>query len=191
LPGTIDGQSELVPFDLAFSIPQLRTAPAAYRVPVQLVCGVDDAATLDERQPDTSRGSQEFATRLFGVLRCVHRRLQMTLSRPGGSSVDSRAISPDGRLQDPYFLTGPGDAPGIEIRQGQHQDVVRALQLALVPHTAMDAARVILLHAVTAYWRTASLTPEVTSLIDAIAAQGRESSRKVGELGAIILTGGD
>ncbi len=191
LPGAIDGRPQMVPLNLAFTATQLRSAPAAYREVVQLVCTVQDPVTLAERLPDTASGRRDLATNTFGVLRCVHRRLHMALSRGAGSSVDPATISPAGHFQDLYFLVAPGDLPGAELHRSQQRDLTGALHLLIKAGGGHDALQSILSDAAAAYWRTSSLPPDLSALIGRIASDAETAApQRIAELADTVLSGG-
>jgi hypothetical protein len=191
LPGAIDGRPQMVPLELAFATAQLRSAPAEYRQAVQLVCMVQEPTTLVERPPDTASGRRDLATNMFSVLRCAHRRLHLALSRGGGSSVDPAALSPAGHFQDLYFLVGPGDLPGAELRRSQQRDLTRALSLLITPGGDRDAVHSVLSDAVAAYWGTRSFPTALSLLIGQIASDvGAAPPQRWAELGEAVLSGG-
>jgi hypothetical protein len=190
LPGAIDGRPQMVPLNLAFATTQLQSAPAAYRKVLQLVCVVQDPVTLAERRPDTASGRRDLATNMFSVMRCVHRRLHMTLSRGAGSSVDPAAISPAGHFQDLYFLVGPGDLPGAELHRSQQRDLTLALNLLIMASSGRDALNSILSDAAATYWRTRSLPPELSALIGRIKPGAEAAPQRIAELADTVLSGG-
>lgn len=191
LPGAIDGHRQLVPLDLTFAGTQLRSAPAPYREIAQLVCAVEDPTTLAERRPTAVDGRRELVANLFGVLSCAHRRLHLALTRGAGSSIGDATISPAGHLQDLYFLVGPGDLPGAELRRSQRQDVTRALNLVIGLGGGPEATNIMLIDAVTVYWRTRSVPPDLSVLMERVALEGQaQAVETTGELAEAILSDG-
>jgi hypothetical protein len=192
LPGAIDGHQQMVPLNLAFTVAQLRSAPAAYRdVVVQMVCMVQEPVTLAERPPETASARRDLAANMFSVLGCAHRRLHLALSRGAGSSVDPAAISPAGHFQDLYFLVGPGDVPGAELHQSQQRDLTRAVSLLIQAGGGPDGLNSTLCDAAAAYWRTRSVPPDLGTLIGWIASDGKAAApQRVAELADALLSGG-
>jgi hypothetical protein len=188
LPGAIDGQPQLVPLDLAFAAPQLHMAPAVYHDLVQLVCLVDSPTTLADQQPDTARGRREFVVNLFGVLRCVHRLLHLALTVGIRSSIEPRGVSPAGHLQDPYFLVGPGDVPGIELHRGQHDDIARAL--TLIAAWSRSDKGIAVSEAAKTYWQTQTLPPTIADLCDRVASGPDYIPQDVEILAGALISGG-
>ena len=181
----------MVPLNLAFTLAQLRSAPAAYRDVIQLVCVVQEPVTLAERLPETASARRDLAVNMFSVLRCAHRRLHLALSRGAGSSVDPAAISPAGHFQDMYFLVGPGDLPGAELHRSQQHDLTLALSLLIRAGAGPGALNRTLGDAAAAYWRTRSVPAEVGTLIDRIAnAAEATAPEPVAELADAFLSGG-
>ncbi|GAA4263583.1 hypothetical protein [Dactylosporangium darangshiense] len=183
LPGAIDGRPQLVPLELAFGATQLRDAPPEYRDPAQLVCAVTGPDTLADRGPAGSAERRALATNLFGALTSVHRRLYAALTRPTGSSVDRSTVSPAGHLHDVYFLTLPGDRPGVELRRGQRQDVTRALRLLLDAGSTRDDLH----EAAAAYCGIRPIPADIVALADRAVAGPPEA---VADLAEAMLTTG-
>jgi hypothetical protein len=168
LPGAIDGRPQLVPLDLLLGATPLRNAPAEYREIVQIVCVIDQKDSLAERRPEI--GPRDFAVNLFDALARFHGELYGTLTRPGGTSVHRGAVSPAGHLQDPYFLAVPGDLPGVQLRNGQRQDVLHALGLLREAGGKPDDFR----SAASAYARLEFLPADVSAMADRAASGAPE-----------------
>jgi hypothetical protein len=139
-PARVDRRETMVLIPELFTAEELSAAPLEHLQLGQLVALIPSPRTLQQEQP-SGAGLDAFSRRLFSLVRCAHRDLAATLTRGMGCCLHPELLTPQGELNDLYFLTSAGELTPEGYDLSVRNDLMAAIALltTLAPSPAIFA----------------------------------------------------
>jgi hypothetical protein len=107
----------------------LTIVPSGYRELTHMVTGVPSMRTVERWTPSEAE-LPGFASQLFQILRCVHESGH-ALNRNGGTCIREQYLTPEGGLNDFYFLALGGNIDAAGVRDRQQSDIRDPMRVVL------------------------------------------------------------